>query len=377
MAAAGGHLGRLDNLLRYVREVVRCVIYAAVRDGEVAIFAPLCAAEFRNSFHARLGPEEVVADLERQCGTDRRRWYLNGRLLCERPPRGGWGDYLFEEIHGMLREASAHLPRGRLFEFCVNKRDHALVSSPPGLDPYTLSPLPPALAEAARNLPPVLGFYTGPNHSDLAMPLPHDRFRTPPPSSPPSRNGVFFRGGLTGGGLRAWAVGALHSIARTYGVAVDAGITSVPRRWKWRSGGGGAMELVPPARPSSHALVPPVPEAEWGAWRCLIYCDGNAGATRWLGMFAHGSVVVEVPDPECPCPDMWAKQRMEAGVHYIRAAGPNLEALDRAIHAALFTTDGQTVAENGRRAHDELMASVRDGSALAEVILRACSAHAS
>lgn len=363
---------RFDNLLTYTSSVIRCVVYVVVVDGAVRVFAPLCARRFRNRFHANLRGD--VAALEKIAGTPRETWYLNGSLVCERPGRDLWGDYFFLEMKCMVQEALAHLPRRGTFEFCMNKRDCAMVTSPPGLDPYTRLPLPASVLPASLNLPAFLSFYSGDGYADLPIPLPHDRFRAAAPRPSPAwaekERRVFFRGGATGGGTRVRMVQSAACVAKAYPtspIAIDAAITSVPKRWRWRAedGGGGMAVSTSPAPVPRQLMAAPVPEHEWGRYRWLLYCDGNAGATRWLGMFLHGSAVISVPDPSCMSPRMWARDRMTAGVHYIQAESAEPQALDRAIHSSLHAYD---IAASGREAAEALVAEIASGAAMARVI---------
>ena len=368
----GADVAKLRNLFTYLSSVIRCVIYVVVRDGSVRVFAPLCARHFRNTFSHRISDADAAV-VERACGTPRDSWYMNGKLLCERPSRDTWGDYLFLELKYMVQQAARRLPEHVTYEFCVNKRDHAMVHASRVADPYTGSPLPAMVARAASNLPTFLSFYSSSQHADNLMPLPHDAFSesTSPIPWQEKRDVAFFRGGATGLGLRQWLVSAARTLRDLYAgekYAVDAGLTSVPRRWRWRLGDGGRIELLPP-QTDRPPLTAPVPEREWGRYKVLLYCDGNAGATRWLKMFSHGSLVVRLRDESCPCPDMWASQNvLKKGVHYMEAEA-RMESLDACLQSAFYDeATSRILASEGLCMYELMSKEIESGEALARVI---------
>ena len=153
----------LRRTLQYVTSVLRSAIYVLILNGNVALYVPFTAGpEFRNDWSAQLTIQDPPGGLE-----DASQWWANAGILCTRPTADFWGASFVAAYRHLMQEASSGIS---FFEGIINKRDHPCVRKDGRHPwPHVWKGEPPVVVTGP--MLPFLSSYTGPEYSDLNIPL--------------------------------------------------------------------------------------------------------------------------------------------------------------------------------------------------------------
>ena len=313
----------LKRTLQYVTSVLRSGIYVLIQNNEVALYVPFTAGpEFRNGWSAQLTIQDHPGGLE-----DTSQWWANAGIICTRPTSDFWGASFVAAYRHMFQEAAA---KGvTFFEGILNKRDHPCVRKDgrhPWPHVWSSGEPPPVVVEGA--MLPFLSSYTGPDYTDLNIPLsfpdwefatglvfPGDKHRWPPRSPSPvawgNKNKVaFFRGSNTGEGVRE-ALCALHG-KRIMGVRIDAQIT----RWSRRHRVSNGVVTAPVAQRATGKYVG---MHQQSYFKYLIIVDGHSAPNRIGMLLLTGSLILRVAGTSAGR-HIWLDEYLEPMVHFLPIA---------------------------------------------------------
>lgn len=312
----------------------RTGVFVCIRQGALRMFVPFCNVDFVHPSPDSLVMPDVDAYyalkrrfFRRERVLPKHRWWTNGHLVCNELPRGGWGESFLLHVKHLLMEtcAAGGVPD---VDLVFNKRDAAL-----------MGPSPPAWHL------PVLSFYTGPAHADLALPCAEDVERAFRLFFPPSGGSTrfpaegapwaartpkaVFRGSCTGAGTtpstnqRLW-------VALRDGPLLDAKLTNWNLRDKIDPLDGVIRHVRPDAFPEldvgrQHHLSQRV---MFGAYRAVLVIEGHSAAGRLGNALASGAWVVAVePSAWNTASETWLTPMLGEMAHVVRA--PHTALLDR------------------------------------------------
>jgi len=296
-----------------------------------------CQLQFQEGSKERHYQEQKRAfgtsdDEEQGFVQDCSQWWLNGYTLCNIIPYNLWSLRGLSEIQDMLTCAQQFLAPFK-GHYVLNKRDSPLLRSNirehcfPALGK---TQMPPVFIRPTR---PPLSFYTGPEWSDIAFPLPEawswstasDKDgggfllqRCFKDNGILSREDFFakkeravFRGTATGAGMglenQRLRLCALHL------EALDAGITAWNKRDKVM---GGIISFQSPLGSLMAAMTPRL-QSEY---RIVVYVDGHQCASRLVWQLASGCVILKVASgPLTLAPCVWLSSYLQKNVHYVEA----------------------------------------------------------
>eukprot|EP00516_Mucochytrium_quahogii_P001474 CAMPEP_0203747012 /NCGR_PEP_ID=MMETSP0098-20131031/2271_1 /ASSEMBLY_ACC=CAM_ASM_000208 /TAXON_ID=96639 /ORGANISM=" , Strain NY0313808BC1" /LENGTH=667 /DNA_ID=CAMNT_0050635293 /DNA_START=2757 /DNA_END=4760 /DNA_ORIENTATION=+ len=349
------------NTLNYLFNHMRCGIFVAIRQNEVAMFVPFVNRDYRNNWGHNLTTDPADFDeyyklklkfyRKENVIPDKTRWWANGNILCNEhhAPRETythyWGDNLLPTFKHML-ETMCRERRIPDVDFFFNKRDHPQLKANK-TEPYDFvfdEKDRPLERENYESYCPILSFYCSPKFADIPVPTTEDwesaMGRVFPPSFIPDyrskklqeprdlylkenfqkfhvewedkKDTAFFRGNATGGGTTPETNQRIHvaqicqewkrsGVNRKNPPLLDAGITNYNVRDKKLFGQPMRFTRKSELGVSKADFVEMYKQ---GTYKYILYIEGHCAANRYSFLMRLGSVILKV-ESTCEASEMW------------------------------------------------------------------------